>query len=109
MNRLDRAKLPQLDQALHRVAAGASETASPPWSFSMDPEAQPTRRPSPPNAKAQRPGPPRIALMLPESAAAGRVRCSAWLGGVPPISRVPAGQGCQSPSAVPSGLASTTL
>ena len=27
------------------------------------------------NAQAQRPGPPRVALMVPEAAVAGRVRC----------------------------------
>ena len=41
---------------------------------------RPSRFPKPPKDKAQRTGPPRVTLILPETAAAGRVRCSARLG-----------------------------
>ena len=47
----------------------------------------------PPNDQAQRTGPPSVALMIPEGAAAGRVRCSARLGApqnIPAAFAVPA-------------------
>src|SRR5262245_16445595 len=39
-----------------------------------------TPKPPLPDTIAQRPSPPNTALLLPDSAAAGRVRCSAWVG-----------------------------